>query len=359
MGARRIFYEIPDLNESIEALIALGDRSRQDGAAVLEHAYRKLNPANPFDRLVRIGLALIIDGVDPELVSRTLEHYSESYLTRLHYRWRIWDGLLGECYSGQRADTLREYLYAILLHDHPENSLLLTAFGDLITELADENGHIDSARWPAEYLEHPLTSSTLRVASLRGRIPEERLRRALDNQFASYKDLFVKMSNIAIEGVISLQSGDNPRLMRNLLATLEGNDILQVRTLAEDQGLEFAEDESLSVLHHNDPESPENLFALTFEETFLNLDFKAIRRVMREVEPQELARALAGVREEVREIILSNVSDRTADRLRRDAGSGARASRHEVRRAQERILGVFQRLREAGEIAFSDPDESL
>ncbi|MBX7056534.1 MAG: hypothetical protein K1X75_00620 [Leptospirales bacterium] len=356
MGARRIFYEIPDLNESIETLIALCDRARQDGPAVLEGAYRKLTPANPFERLVRIGLALIVDGVDPELVSRTLEHSSESYLTRLQYRWRIWDGLLGAMSPGAPMAPLGEFLEALLLGDHPENSLLRTAFSDLLTELSNEQGQLEWSRWPEEYRRHPLTGAGLRLAALRSAFPDERLRRALDNQFASYKDQFIKMSNIAIEGVISLQSGDSPRLMRSLLSTLEGSDIMQVRTLAEDQGFESAGDEA--ALQIGDPESPDRMFASSFEEVFLNMDFRAIRRVMREVEPGELACALAGVREEVREIILANLSDRVVDRLRREAGAGKGATRGEVRNAQERILGVFQRLRESGEIASSEADES-
>lgn len=358
LGARKLFYEITEFSEGIESLVALGDRARRDGLASLEEfASQKSATQNPFDRLVRMGLALIVDGVDPELTTRVLEHYAESYLSKLQYRWDIWENfiqLLGDSPTPPPA-VAREFLEASLLADHPENQLLRTALGDFLDELLDESAStLRVGAWPPAYADHPLAGSSLRLIMLKQGLPGERIKKALANHFRAYKDLFIKMTNIAIEGVISIQSADNPRLMRSLLATLEGHDILQIRPAAGEAGFNLTREELDSLLMSGDEHAPERLLNLSFEDVFLSLDFRAIQRLFKDVDLDDLSRAMAAASIEVRELILANLSVGAVQKLQERTGA---ASRDEIRRAQQRILDLVHQLREAGEIAVQDPEE--
>jgi len=88
-------------------------------------------------------------------------------------------------------------------------------------------------------------------------------------------------------------------------------------------------------------------------EDIIGLDNASIQRIIREVDHKDLALALKGSSEEVRERIFRNVSKRAAEMLQEDIEFMGPVRLREVEEAQQRIVSVVRRLDEAGEIIIS------
>lgn len=84
-----------------------------------------------------------------------------------------------------------------------------------------------------------------------------------------------------------------------------------------------------------------------------SLDNSSIQRIIREVDTKDLALALKGSSEEVRERIFRNVSKRAAEMLRDDLEVMGPVRLREVEEAQQRIVAVIRRLDESGEIILA------
>jgi flagellar motor switch protein FliG len=80
------------------------------------------------------------------------------------------------------------------------------------------------------------------------------------------------------------------------------------------------------------------------------LDDRAVQKVSREVDERDLAAALTGAEEAVREKVFRNMSKNQTDMLK-DAMNIRKVSPYQVGIAQRRILGVIRHLIECGEIA--------
>ncbi|NMB36152.1 MAG: flagellar motor switch protein FliG [Firmicutes bacterium] len=88
-------------------------------------------------------------------------------------------------------------------------------------------------------------------------------------------------------------------------------------------------------------------------EDIISLDDNSIQRVIREVDSKELAKALKGASEEVKERIYRNVSRRAAEMLREDLEFMGPVRLREVEEAQQRVVAIIRRLDETGEIIIS------
>ncbi len=88
-------------------------------------------------------------------------------------------------------------------------------------------------------------------------------------------------------------------------------------------------------------------------EDIINLDSVSIQRFIREIENNELAVALKGSTEEVREVIFANMSKRMAEMLREDMEFMGPVRLRDVEEAQQKIVNVIRKLEEAGEIIIS------
>jgi flagellar motor switch protein FliG len=88
-------------------------------------------------------------------------------------------------------------------------------------------------------------------------------------------------------------------------------------------------------------------------EDMITLDDASIQRVVREIDTKDLAKALKGASEEVKERIFRNVSKRAAEMLQDDLDFLGPVRLREVEDAQQRIVGIIRRLDEAGEIIIS------
>jgi flagellar motor switch protein FliG len=88
-------------------------------------------------------------------------------------------------------------------------------------------------------------------------------------------------------------------------------------------------------------------------EDIINLDSVSIQRFIREIENSDLAIALKGSTEEVREVIFANMSKRMAETLREDMEFMGPVRLRDVEEAQQKIVNVIRKLEEAGEIIIS------
>lgn len=88
-------------------------------------------------------------------------------------------------------------------------------------------------------------------------------------------------------------------------------------------------------------------------EDIMNLDSVSIQRFIREIENSDLAIALKGSTEEVREIIFANMSKRMAEMLREDMEFMGPVRLRDVEEAQQKIVNVIRKLEEAGEIIIA------
>ena len=88
-------------------------------------------------------------------------------------------------------------------------------------------------------------------------------------------------------------------------------------------------------------------------EDIITLDDASIQRVVREVDSKDLARALKGASEEVKDRIFPNISKRAAEMLREDLEFMGPVRLREVEESQQRIVAIIRRLDESGEIIIS------
>lgn len=110
----------------------------------------------------------------------------------------------------------------------------------------------------------------------------------------------------------------------------------------------------LEELEAEDPELAEEIRKLMFIfEDVITLDDPSIQRIIREVESKELALALKGSSEEVKQRILKNVSKRAGEMLKEDMEFMGPVRLREVEEAQQKIVGVIRKLDEVGEIILS------
>jgi flagellar motor switch protein FliG len=116
--------------------------------------------------------------------------------------------------------------------------------------------------------------------------------------------------------------------------------------VAEKNVLEYLENKSL--------ELAEGVRALMFVfEDILQLKDNAIQRVIREVDTKDLAISLKGVREEIKEKIFANMSERAQAMLQEELEYMGPVRSKEVQEKQTKIVGIIRTLEAAGEIEIT------
>ena len=106
-------------------------------------------------------------------------------------------------------------------------------------------------------------------------------------------------------------------------------------------------------LEKTDSKLSENIRKLMFVfEDIVNLDDMAIQRVLRDVESQDLAIAIKGSNEEVKSLLLNNVSTRARESILEDIQYLRNVRMKDVEEAQQRIVNIIRALDEAGEIVI-------
>lgn len=107
-------------------------------------------------------------------------------------------------------------------------------------------------------------------------------------------------------------------------------------------------------LEVEDPELADTIKKRMFVfEDIITLDNRYIQRVLREVDNHELAIALKGTSEAVKEVIYNNVSKRLVVMIQEDLEYMGPKRMKEIEDAQQRIVNIIRKLEEAGEIVLS------
>jgi hypothetical protein len=102
----------------------------------------------------------------------------------------------------------------------------------------------------------------------------------------------------------------------------------------------------------NTPFSLNSTFLLRFD-TISELDASAIQKILRQVDSQELAKALKDAGESTKEKIFSTMSKNAVQMLKEDMEYMGPIRIKDVRESQEKIVHIIRHLEQAGEIVLS------
>ncbi|WP_102346947.1 flagellar motor switch protein FliG [Bacillus sp. Marseille-P3661] len=110
----------------------------------------------------------------------------------------------------------------------------------------------------------------------------------------------------------------------------------------------------LDALEIQDPELAEEIKKRMFVfEDIVTLDNRAIQRVIRDCENEDLMLALKVASEEVKDIVFKNMSKRMADTFKEEMEFMGPVRLRDVEESQTRIVATIRRLEEAGEIVVA------
>jgi flagellar motor switch protein FliG len=106
------------------------------------------------------------------------------------------------------------------------------------------------------------------------------------------------------------------------------------------------------IVSENTPFSMDVFYPVKFE-TILELDDRSLQKVIREVDAQDLAKALKNESENVQGKIFRNMSLRASAMLREDIEFMGPIRLIDVKEAQEKVMQVIHHLEDTGEIVLS------
>ncbi|GHV94117.1 flagellar motor switch protein FliG [Spirochaetia bacterium] len=153
------------------------------------------------------------------------------------------------------------------------------------------------------------------------------------------------------------------RVLEKKLSTLSSEDyttaggvenIVEILNLVD----RASEKQIIEQLEDEDPELAEEIKKRMFVfEDIVMLDDRAIQKVMREVDSQELAKALKSVDTEVQDKIFRNMSKRAASMLKEDMEYMGPVRLKDVEEAQQKIVSIIRHLEDTGEIVVARSGE--
>lgn len=153
------------------------------------------------------------------------------------------------------------------------------------------------------------------------------------------------------------------RVLEKKLSTLSSEDYTAaggVESIVEILNLvdRSSEKSIIESLEEDDPDLAEEIKQRMFVfEDIVMLDDRAIQKVMREVDTQELAKALKAVDTEVQDKIFRNMSKRAASMLKEDMEFMGPVRLKDVEEAQQKIVSTIRRLEDSGEIVIARSGE--
>lgn len=110
----------------------------------------------------------------------------------------------------------------------------------------------------------------------------------------------------------------------------------------------------IELLEIQSPQLAEEVRELMFVfEDIITLDDRAIQRILREVETKDLAMSLKGTKEDVKEKVYKNMSERAQQMLRDEMEYMGPVRAREVQEIQTKIVGIIRTLEVAGEIVIA------
>jgi flagellar motor switch protein FliG len=150
--------------------------------------------------------------------------------------------------------------------------------------------------------------------------------------------------------------------MGSLLAHQDMTTVGGVETLVEiiNHSPRPTERSILESLDRTDPELAAQLRAQMFVfEDIVTIDDRSLQQVLREVEASDLAVALKGVRADVRDKVLRNLSERAAVNLNEEIELLGAVRTRAVEEAQAKIVATIRAMEAQGELTISRGDDDL
>ena len=118
------------------------------------------------------------------------------------------------------------------------------------------------------------------------------------------------------------------------------------------------ENRLMGELEKNNPKNAEKIKGLMFTfEDMLNIDSAGIQALLRKVEQERLVVALKGTVEEIRDLFLTNMSERAGRMMEEDMESLGPVRASEVEAAQNEIISITKELAVSGEIYIASANE--
>ena len=177
-----IIFKPPVVNPaaSIDQIVTLANTARKEGVLALEESAETMG-----DQFLKKGVMLIVDGTDPELVEGIMKT-ELSYIEERHLDTAaIWETIASYAPSWGMIGTMIGLILMLLNLDDPDNlgkmmsvALITTFYGCIL----------------ANFIANPVASKLKQV---------------------SKEELLVK--TVLIEGMLSIQAGDNPRIIEEKL----------------------------------------------------------------------------------------------------------------------------------------------
>ncbi|MER2226472.1 MAG: flagellar motor switch protein FliG [Carnobacterium sp.] len=212
----------------------------------------------------------------------------------------------------RKADP--QQLTNLLLNEQPQTVALILCY------MQPEKAAIILAEFPIE-LQSEIAE---RIGTITSTSPAiiEKIEKVIENKFSNY--------------------------IENDLETVGG-----VRTLVEilNSVGRSTEKNIISVLEEKQPELAEEIKASLFTfEDIITLEKGDVQKVLRDVKNDDLALALKGVSDEIKNFVYTNLSSRAVETLKEDLQFMGPIRLSAVEEAQQRIVTVIRRLDEKGEI---------
>jgi flagellar motor switch protein FliG len=106
-------------------------------------------------------------------------------------------------------------------------------------------------------------------------------------------------------------------------------------------------------LEQRDPDLADEVKSRMFMfEDIVTLEDRSVQQILRQVETVDLAMALKGVRDDVREKVAGNMSERAATNLLEEVELLGPVRLRQVEEAQQKVILIIRGLEESGEIVL-------
>jgi flagellar motor switch protein FliG len=94
-------------------------------------------------------------------------------------------------------------------------------------------------------------------------------------------------------------------------------------------------------------------------EDITKLDDRSIQLILREADQKDLALALRGVADDVKDRILANMSERGAQMLVEEMQFQPPQRKRDIEEAQGRVVAIVRKLEEAGAVVLARTEEDV
>ncbi len=312
-----------------------------DGAATILRSMREQEVAEIMSEVARL------QRLEPDEIDQVLAEFHDTYVARAHVAEGGYDTarqILAATFGADKAEEILDNL-GVTLVAAPFEFLRRADSRQLLTYLQDEH-----PQTIALVLAHMSPSNAAMVLSA---LTEE-LQRDVAERIAKMD----RTSPEVIEHVEAI-------LERKLSTVIQQSDFSSVGGIQSLVDILNNADRAterliLEGLEQNDPQTADDVRSRMFVfEDVTTLDDRSVQLVLRSVDAKDLAVALKGVDQKVRDKILKNMSERAAANLAEEITLLGPVKLKTVEEAQAAVVRVIRSLEEAGQIVMSRGNDEL